>query len=334
MRRHFTALLVMLVLMTAVGFADEPQVLIDFELLKADLDIHGTPQNERTLTDYGNVAGTSFTNEQKAAMKTSLELNNWDVKLCSSSRTVARQSMCQVTAVTVNPSATKYGDKNVLGVRIHFPESHHNSWAIVQPPFAIPAYADVTEYNAEKEGTTVPAGEEGKGNKFVNVGVLKNVGPIKYITVNVLGRNFPHGLSIVLEDENYVERQIFMGYLRFDGWNSLTWRNPNYVEEVKNRELRLSPMYPNANPVLKFKGFILHRDADHVGGDFVTYIRDVQVAFDKATLDLQKEVDDEEIWHIQQKREEHRRQIEAKKLGHIQVLRYLEKQKQFQGEEE
>ena len=80
-------------------FADEA-VLIDFSNLTADMrirldqdDQESRPnQNRRTMMDYGQVAGGSFTSDQKALMKTSLAIENWDVKFTSSSRTIANIS--------------------------------------------------------------------------------------------------------------------------------------------------------------------------------------------------------------------------------------------------
>jgi hypothetical protein len=49
--------------------------------------------------------------------------------------------------------------------------------------------------------------------------------------------------------------------------------------------------------------------------------------YDKAVLSLERDIDDESTWGILQKREEARRNAELKRLGNIQVLRYLEQKK-------
>jgi hypothetical protein len=55
--------------------------------------------------------------------------------------------------------------------------------------------------------------------------------------------------------------------------------------------------------------------------------------YDKAVLTLERDIDDEATWGILQKREEARRSAELRRLGHIQVLRYLETKKMHAGEE-
>jgi hypothetical protein len=50
------------------------------------------------------------------------------------------------------------------------------------------------------------------GNKYINKGVLRNVGPIKTLMVTVYGRNFPHSLTIRLKNQNDEYTDIFVGY--------------------------------------------------------------------------------------------------------------------------
>src|SRR5690606_10836478 len=126
-------------------------------------------------------------------------------------------------------------------------------------------------------------------------GVVKNVGVLRRITLNVFGLNFPHTISVILMDQSNQEREYVMGNLAFDGWRSLEWDNPNYISEVRNRELRTFPLYPNSVPMLKLVGFRIYRDASIAGGDFVTYIKDVNVIYDQAVLNLERDIDDEAI---------------------------------------
>ena len=158
--------------------------------------------------------------------------------------------------------------------------------------------------------------------------MVKNVGTIRSIAVNVYGLNFPHGLSAILLDNDGNERIVFMGFLDFDGWAELTWNNPSYIEHVRNRELRLNPLYPTAVPFVKFGGFIIHRDGDRQGGDFITYFRDVKLIYDKAVLDTDRDIDDEGLWGIIRVRETARANWEMSRFGQMQILRYVEQQKQ------
>ncbi len=324
MKRTFILVAIALLAVGAV-FAEEA-VLIDFSKLAADIvpNQDNVPtQNRASMMDYSNVAGASYTADQKAVMKTSLALANWDVVLASSSRTVTNQSK----SYTLAADSKKYG--KVLGVRVHFPLETFNSWARIQPPFEIPAFEPLSQ--VADDGTVQPPTAEEKANKvtrFENgLGVVKNVGVIKSVAVDAYGLNFPHALSAILVDAEGNETPIFMGYLNYDGWGELRWDNPNYVSEVRNRELRIYPLYPKATPFVKFGGFVIQRDAANEGGDFVAYFKDVKVIYDLAVIDTERDVDDEGLWNIVKDRENARKNAEMNRFGDAQVNRYLEQQK-------
>ena len=139
--------------------------------------------------------------------------------------------------------------------------------------------------------------------------------------------NFPHGLYVLLKDNDNIERRYFMGYLGFDGWKELQWNNPQYVTEVRNRELRLIPIYPRGIPFVKFVGFQITRDAMHDGNDFIGYFKDVKVIYDKAVLTSERDIADEDLWGIIGKKEAAKQNAEMTRFGAHQVERFLEKQK-------
>jgi hypothetical protein len=327
-----------LFIMIVLGLFVEESVLIDFTKLTADTTLGKASQpneNAATLVDFSTVAGASFTDEEKAAMKTSLALMNWDVVLASSSRTNDNQSVSFTREAALKPTAKPFNgeemaNKKVLGIRIHFPIATFNSWAIIQPPFDIPAFQDKDTLQGDK--LVVADADKGLGGKFENgYGVIKNVGIIKSVSITVYGSNFPNGLGIKLMDQDGNEQIIFMDYLKFDGWRTLTWNNPNYIADVRNRELRQFPLYPKSEPFLKIGGIILYRDSMQEGGDFITYVKDIKVTYDKAVVDTERDINDEAIWGILRARAEARRLAELKRLGNIQVLRYVEKLKMDQG---
>ncbi|MDC7126691.1 MAG: flagellar filament outer layer protein FlaA [Spirochaetales bacterium] len=315
--KRFGILLCLVLMVAAFPVFSEESVLIDFAQLTADRD---DGENEATYIDFSDKAGAGFTDEEKEHMKTSLSVANWEVKLASSARTVTNKRYSYVLPAPVSDGATKYAGETVLGARIHFPEESYNSWAIVQPPFDIPAYERIDEQDLQ-------------GTKFNGYGVVKNVGVVKSVTINVLGKNFPNGFGIILEDENRKQRNIFMDYLDFDGWKTITWNNPNYISDVRDRDLKKNPLYPKSSPFVKLAGFIFYKDAAQDGGDFITYIKDVTVTYDKAVLELQTDIDDEALWGILGDREEARRNAEYTKLGNKQVLRYIETQLMHAEEE-
>jgi hypothetical protein len=273
--------------------------------------------------DYANVAGGSFTTEQKSVMKTSLAITNWDVVLASSSRTVGNL----IRSYTLEAPSKQWG--TVMGIRVHFPVEPFNSWAIIKPPFDIPAFELPAE--VDDDGNIEPAEDSsvtGPTRFEDGFGVIKNVGTVKSVAVNAYGLNFPHGLSAILVDSQGIEKTVFMGYLNYDGWGELRWDNPAYIQEVRNRELRLYPLYPTSTPFVKFGGFMIQRDAAKEGGDFIAYFKDVKVIFDKAVLDTDRDIDDESLWNIIKDRETAKKVYEMQRFGHNQVLRYLESQKQ------
>jgi len=329
-------ILVVIAMLAVPLFADEG-VLIDFARLTADInvrvsesDTNDAPnQNRQTLMDFSSAAGASFTPQQRRFMMSSLAIQNWEVLLASSSRFVDNVSL----SFTKPAASREHG--TVMGVRVRFPIEPFNSWALIKPPFDIPAYENST---VSEDGTISPM--EGDGitsmrSRFESqeegaaaFGVIKNVGVIREVQVRVYGLNFPHGLSAILVDGLGNERTIFMGYLNFDGWGELVWRNPQYMQEVRNRDLRIVPLYPFNTPFIKFAGFLIQRDAANIGGDFVTYFRDVQIIYDRAVLDADRDINDEAVWSIIQTREEARKTWEMARFGQNQVLRYLEQQRQ------
>ena len=292
------AILVFMVFSATALFAQQdvtggPQVLIDFTNL------------ENTEVDFSKYPGAMV--EGISELTVDMSVPNWAVKLAPSSASPVNRvlSYCK-------PVESVKMEGNVLGMRIHFPTAPFNSWAKLVPPFEIPFYEDAE-------------GEEGTGSKFINKGVLRNVGTVKSISTRVTGRNFPHGLSISLKDEQDNVQEMFLGYLDFDGWRTLTWENPNYVTDVKQRDLVRKPLYPQYMPSIKFDSFTIYRSGSNIGGDFVLYIKDVVMVYDLAILETERDINDEEAWGILQVRRDAKRAAEVRRLGLLQVLRAQEK---------
>ena len=377
MRRNSIVIALALLLMGALVASADEAVLIDFSLLKADLPASSggtsgqatapaagatttgtataattpstaattTPQNQgplvynrATMMDFSGTAGASYTADQKKQMRTSLAIDSWDVVLASSSRTLINQELSMTREAPVSPTAAQNAGKTVMGIRVHFPTEHYNSWAMVEPPFEIPAF----EYNTVANDGTIQqsANQDTSGlSRFEGAidpttklltayGIVKNVGILKSVAVDVKGLNYPHGLSVVLIDENGNKHTMFMGYLNFDGWKQLRWDNPQYVSDVRNRDLRIFPLYPQSIPFVKFGGFLITRDAASPGGDFITYVRDVKILYDEAVLSTQNDIQDEAVWGIVGKKEAERKFIESQQFGKTSVLRYMEKLKE------
>lgn len=324
---------IMLLLASAALIAEQA-VLIDFAELGADYPAGNPTDNARTLTDFSRIAGSTFSEDELVLMKTSLTLDKWEVDLASSSRTVLNQESSMTREAIISLNAKEFqgeqiAGKKILGIRVRFPEMPFNSYAIVRPPFEIPAYSDRDVLQSDGS-LLVPDENKGKGDKFDNIGVTKNVGTLHSIAVTVYGSNFPHGIGVILRNQNNEDRIYYMDNLQFDGWRTLLWENPNYIAEVRNREIQRFPLYPKSKPFYKLVGLVVYKDASYEGGDFITYVKDIKITYDKAVLDIERDIDDEGVWGILQARESERRAAELKRLGNLQILRYLESKKMHQ----
>lgn len=332
MRKTFLMLLAAFLLASVGVFADEATI-IDFTMLDPDCvnDENGNPtQNKHTVMDYAVTAGATFTDEQKALMKTSLALTQWEVMLNSSARSVKGSSLSFVKPAPVSGNSTQpFAGKNVMGVRVVFPEWNANACAFIKPPFEIPAYEPLAE--ADDTGNRAEQTDEEKaGGKTLfedGYGVVKNVGTVKKIAVATMGMNFPEGLYVLLKDVDDIERRYFMGYLEFDGWKNLEWNNPNYIKDIRNREIRVYPIYPRGLPYVKFVGFQITRDANDIGGDYIGYFKDVRIIYDKALIQTERDIADEDLWGIIGTQEKAKQAAQMSRFGDKQVNRYLEQQK-------
>ena len=330
MKRTLFLTVAAMILAGSVAVARE-SVLIDFSQLDADTvaDENGNPtQNSRTVMDYSVAAGATFTSDQKTLMKTSLALPEWEVLLNSSAKNPVSVALSQVVAAPVKESAdVPFAGKNVMGVRVIFPTWANNANAKIVPAFDIPAYEPLSD--ADENGERQKPTDEQKGKYLFEdgYGVVRNVGTLKSIAVTTMGMNYPHALYVLLKDNDGVERRYLMGNLYFDGWKTLIWNNPDYISEVRTREIRVYPIYPRGIPFVKFAGFQVARDASHIGDNFIGYFKDVKVIYDLAILTSDRDIDDEDLWRIITKKERDRQNGEMARFGNKQVNRYLEKSK-------
>lgn len=325
----------------AALFADEA-MLIDFTALDADVvaDENGNPtQNGRTVMDFAASAGTTFTAEQRALMKTSLALPEWEIELNSSARNAENVGLSTVVAAPVRNSAdVPFAGRNVMGVRVHFPTWASNANARIVPPFEIPAFEPLATADANGDrqpqtdeeaasGRTLFESDDPTDPQSPAYGIVKNVGTIKSISVTTLGMNHPEGLYVLLKDNDDVERRYFMGYLNFDGWREMRWNNPEYIQDVRKREIRVTPIYPQSGgvPYVKFVGFLITRDAADAGGDYIGYFKDVKIIYDRALLTTERDIADEDLWGIVADRERRRQALEMERFGDKQVNRYIER---------
>lgn len=210
---------------------------------------------------------------------------------------------CNEESQTASEAAN--GAMKVLGVRIHFPTHHFNAWAEISPPFDIKVY------------------DELGGVVNLENGVANNTGTIHFIQTVVAGRNFNYGLAVRVRNEDHEIEEYYMGNLFFDGWRTLTWTNPNYIVGIDHRELFRLPLYPQEVPHLVFDSFIVYRDGDVLGGDFVTYFKRVFIKYDLAVaMDQRADINDEDVWNILAQQAQERAESERKRfIEYIDLLR-------------
>ena len=331
------------------SLAENDPKMLDYK----DYDDVNRREHMPTLLNYGSVAGSSVSDEDKKAMVISLSAYNWEVHLNSSAAFIENRALsyCKewrtkyvtalsdevkpaagtttTTTTTTQPAQAPAG-LTVMGIRIHFPETPYNCWALIKPPFEIPAYENKT---TNYQGLPLSADDlnkpENHGSKYDNYGVIKNVGYIKSISLRVFGNQYNNSISIILKDDNNeINEYMFPTYLNFDGWKTLTWENPNYIERVSNRDLFIVPLYPRNTPYIKLMGFRIYRQGEQLGGDFITYIKDVKVTYDLAVLPQEQVIDHEAAWNILQDRTIEAQKRELTNIGGNQVLMFLEKKKQ------
>lgn len=303
MKKAFFIGVIALVAMTA-AFADSA-TLLDFNLLTAD---DGAGNNTATTIDVSKYTTYDLSEENKPSLKTSLAIPRWDVELASSARFSQNQNRSFVKEVI---SKSKEGARNVMGVRILFPRDEINSYAKVLPEFDIPVWA-------EKDGKYV----------FQNnsLGVVMNVGTLKEVYFRVCGRNYTHRIHLILEIDGKI-KTIDMGALDFVGWRTLKWVNPNYLNNLKDREWVNNPIYPGQMPYVKIVGIKLIKDVKYTAGDFIVYFDKIDIVYDRAYVDTEFDIDDEAVWGIQAEWQADVEANQYRDIGKRQTKLFLEEQK-------
>ncbi|MDD5066083.1 MAG: flagellar filament outer layer protein FlaA [bacterium] len=221
---------------------------------------------EKVLMDFGNLPDD-------------LGLDRWRIQLSGFSDIPLCRILSDLTIVPVDSAKVETTDKfsKCLGVRIYFDYSWGNDWAQIK------TFSPLSDYYS-KEGQ----------------GVLRNVGPIKSVSLTVLGRNYKNSVEVRMVDQNGLFKSINFGSLFFRGWRKLTWENPDFIKDARKRDIQKEHLYPQYAPFLKFDSIVLYKSPQELGGDFVVYVKDVRVEYEPALLKYEDSVDDEAIWKIQE----------------------------------
>lgn len=299
--RRIKTLLVGLVLIFSFSsiFAVE-ETLIDFNQYEQKLAEGGV---------YSKEASTGKELDENLIPKVDIsvddmKISKWVVTLNSSASSI--QSKLYSMTKPVETKGLVGGKRIVLGARIKFPEWPFSAWARIAPPFEFPTYS--------------------KDGNFANLnnGLVKNTGSIYQISVEVNGRNYKNAFILRLKNEFEQIEEYFMGYLFFQGWRRLIWKNPNYITNVDLREIIRLPLYPRSIPYKKLDSFIIYRHGDQWGGDFVVYIANVKITYDLAILEEEEDIDDEKEWGIIRQKAEEKAEKERKLNAELLDLRRRE----------
>lgn len=97
-------------------------------------------------------------------------------------------------------------------------------------------------------------------------------GIVKTISVWVVGRNFNHQLSVVLEDYFGNVNVLPMGRLNFSGWKQLTAAVPPTL-------MQRNPHY-NTETGIKIRGFVINTAIEETYGTYYVYFDDLRAVTD------------------------------------------------------
>lgn len=297
--------------------------LLDFSLLTAGEEEDG--QNPDTIIELADYSTYALSEEERAEFDVSLAIEQWRVKLNSSAAFPDTMAKSMVKEVEVTDAETVFGNEKlgvenpgkVLGVRANFPQGSRYAYADIVPPFEIPVYY-------KKPGTDEFMFQNGRG-------AIDNVKNIKKISAVVCGRNYPHKLQVVLRDSNYNEKVYTIGDFNFTGWQRLEWENPNYIANIKDRDLKTAPTYPMLNRGWKVIALRIVKDIQHEGGDFIGYIKQIDIEYDKDVIENNLDIDDDAYWNIVSDYNDFMSDYNFSRLGEQLTLEYIEKQRMNQN---
>jgi len=273
MLRKTLIVLLSIAFMSAILFAQQQETTSKSKV-KVSL---GNPIEE-VLIDFANLPG-------------SLAISNrWMIKLSGYSdnplgrkKSNLREVPVEFTKLdqewqdTYTAQVNKTDFTKALGIRVYFEYSHGNDWAQIKTKLPIDQF-----YTREGEG------------------ILRNVGPIKSISIWVCGRNYKNNIEVRMVNQMGKYKSINFGNLHFRGWRKITWVNPNYIKDLGKRDIIKEHMYPQFTPYLKFDSIVIYKSPQESGGDFVTYVKDIRIEYEPAIIDYEKAVDDEAVWGIQE----------------------------------
>ncbi|AWG43020.1 flagellar protein [Candidatus Borreliella tachyglossi] len=252
------------------------ELVLDFSELARDPS--PTKLDLTNYVDYVYSGASGIVKQEDMIMD--LGINNWSVLLTPSARMQAYVKNSIVAPAVVKSDSKRYAGDTILGVRVLFP-SHSQASAMIMPPFKIPFYS----------------GEN--GNQFLGKGLIDNVKTMKEVKVTVYSLGYEVDLEVLFEDMNGMEYAYPLGTLKFKGWADLVWSNPNYIPVVNSRMVKDDiPNYPLASSKMRFKAFRVTKYHSSKEQNFIFYVKDVRVLYDKLSVSLDSDIDSESVFKV------------------------------------
>lgn len=238
------------------------EVLIDFSTLIEEI----SPETEIDFSDLSSLYG--LPDEEKEKMKIDLSWRNWQLFIPPSILPFFNKNPSYIAPAQVKDSSPLFDGESILGMRLFFPVGKEETYTLY-PPFPIPF-------------------EEGeKGSQFLNKGVIKNVGVIKEIQIDIYSENAGVKVSLNLENSKGKTLSIPFGNLNFWGWRRLIWLNPSYSKNLNYLKSKLQDTYGED---YRFKSLSFTHPSSSTKSDALLFIRSIKVIYDKGAEDISLEV--------------------------------------------
>lgn len=148
--------------------------------------------------------------------------------------------------------------------------------------------------------------------KFIEPLKIENISNFKTIKLDYTSFRYISGISLIFEDYkgNKIIKPIGSTEL-LDGEHTLEWNNPNYIENVKDRNIVLKPLYPYNQADLFLTEIRFHINNGQYN---VQRIKSLQIVYDKDNNSGEEYINDLETQFGLNSKEEEIRNNKSNKL--------------------
>lgn len=125
---------------------------------------------------------------------------------------------------------------------------------------------------------------------FIEPLKVENISDFKSIQLDYTSFRYVSGITLVFEDYNGRKIEKFIGYTKLlDGDNSILWENPNYIEDPRDRNPILKPLYPFNQTDLFLTDIVFHLNE---GKYNVQRVKSIRIVYDMANISREDLVSD------------------------------------------